>query len=503
MTTGAARCVLVVALGILLAAVRAAGAEKEIPGLYAPEVLKHWQAVFQRHVEGQRTINIAPYVEGPHAASLAKVRLSVTADAAAGRLFDFSYDRSTNTVLLPTASIKFLYDTLAAVAWLRANGYDDRSALYLLALKYHDATQFPGGRYLSPLDAFGIPHSRLFDVAFTCASDQLLFEEHFNSAMLFVVGHEIGHALDDGFSQRSAREREEKADLFAAEMLGRTEFSYVGVVSLLANWSTWQPGRADFPSQASFDQWRSSQTEHPTSSDRVRSLGEYLRKSADTLFPPSTRRSVQIARARSLGQELLGAAQLMAKYENLPDIQRAAARIDVAGLHVSKLGPAKRRNNTPCKPLPEEPGTRTLGPPRRIADLPTGDLVRQSGGWWNMTVQEFLAATGLTPGHYASTPDVIDTTRTQVLPATAARRKLWPQPELEPFTFTFDEKLGLVEINGFLVGKKQADDLPALIRRYGPPTAEATALDFITYVWTYDQSTLELHAMGFVIRSRR
>ena len=120
-----------------------------------------------------------------------------------------------------------------------------------------------------------------------------------------------------------------------------------------------------------------------------------------------------------------------------------------------------------------------------------------------MTVQEFLAATGLAPGQYSSMPGVIDKTKTELLPATAARLKLWPQPELKPFTFTFDAKLGLVEISGFHVGKRQEDDLSALIRRYGSPTAETTGLDLITYEWTYDQSTLELHAVGFVIKPRR
>ena len=81
------------------------------------------------------------------------------------------------------------------------------------------------------------------------------------------------------------------------------------------------------------------------------------------------------------------------------------------------------------------------------------------------------------------------------------RGKQWEPPEIPPLSFEFEPGEGLLEISGFIKGKRE-DVVAALISRYGNYNRTLTALDLTTCVWELDGTILEVSDWSFRIFPR-
>ncbi|HYN64102.1 MAG TPA: hypothetical protein VES36_05810, partial [Candidatus Limnocylindrales bacterium] len=120
------------------------------------------------------------------------------------------------TITLPVSSLRFLGDIALAYAWLNASGYSiDPVTDYLAMLKYQWPDGLAGRRY-RPREALGIP-----DDATSNARVDSQFQRIFGTAIVFVLGHELGHLYHQhgtNVSPERSRQQEEEADRFGMEL---------------------------------------------------------------------------------------------------------------------------------------------------------------------------------------------------------------------------------------------------------------------------------------------
>ncbi len=133
------------------------------------------------------------------------------------------------TIILPISSLRFLADIALAYAWLNTSGYSIEPVTdYLAMLKY----QWPGGlagRRYRPRDVLGIP-----DDAISNPRVARQFQQIFGTAVVFVLGHELGHHYYQhrtDVTPEVSRRDEEDADRFAMELMRRIGDAPVGAVA--------------------------------------------------------------------------------------------------------------------------------------------------------------------------------------------------------------------------------------------------------------------------------
>ena len=169
------------------------------------------------------------------------------------------------TIILPISSLRFLADIALAYAWLNTSGYSIEPVTdYLAMLKY----QWPGGlagRRYRPRDVLGIP-----DDAISNPRVARQFQQIFGTAVVFVLGHELGHHYYQhrtDVTPEVSRRDEEDADRFAMELMRRIGDAPVGAVAffnILAH-------LAPYASDPNYLAMRKDAT-HPVSSSRLRAI---------------------------------------------------------------------------------------------------------------------------------------------------------------------------------------------------------------------------------------
>jgi hypothetical protein len=123
-------------------------------------------------------------------------------------------------VVFPIFSVKFLDDLSTAYAWLQLNGYVlDTISEYTAMLMHKDL----GGRYPPPLQALHIPPDALQNKRV----DELAMD-HFVTARMFILLHELGHIYYNHRGSMIANEVE--ADQFAIEVMRRSPVPPVGML---------------------------------------------------------------------------------------------------------------------------------------------------------------------------------------------------------------------------------------------------------------------------------
>ena len=228
------------------------------------------------------------------------------------------YSHSRNKVVTMSAtSLLFFEDLCEAYAWLYVKGYRlETVEEYMAMLKYKGPEAF-GGRYPPPLKALGIPGDALNDAKVNDLS--LRFR---NTGYAFILGHELGHvrfqhrpaaALPADVAQANERE----ADHFALELMRRVGDIPMGAMLFFQSAIYYFDNRADFESDAEWNDFLAKRAVHPMTAARLRSLSTQI----DTLAPDFARgpnRTTSIETVHFIGQRF---AQF-ASFLNDPVLQR-------------------------------------------------------------------------------------------------------------------------------------------------------------------------------------
>jgi len=230
---------------------------------------------------------------------------------------NFYADWSVGTVAFPVASLKFLNDMLVSYAWLSAHGYDLQPVSDYLAMIKHKWPGLLQGQPYRPKEVLGIPDSALDEPVVSSRFQQLV-----GSAVVFIMGHEIGHIYHrhpgyGNVSAEQARRHEEEADDFGLKILKRFNGDAVGVAFFFTIMTHLEP----FPMDPGYAQSQAQRT-HPLSPERVRKVAAWIEANAvdNSLIMADARKAKQAqATALLIAGELVTAAKIL----NHPSLQNS------------------------------------------------------------------------------------------------------------------------------------------------------------------------------------
>ena len=183
--------------------------------------------------------------------------------ARADQPLGFFSELGTRTVVVPVESLVFVDELSVLTAWFEARDCrGEYIQTYLWAL-LRDGAPLPG-----PMEAFGVDYDAALENPFvTDVSNQI-----FNSVVLFVLAHEVGHLMlghEGGLTGAASQAQEIAADGFALD-----HFAAVGVPPL---------GMAVFFLAARWlDPAAAAAGSHPVSPARLRAIADRLAAEPET-----------------------------------------------------------------------------------------------------------------------------------------------------------------------------------------------------------------------------
>jgi hypothetical protein len=317
---------------------------KDISGIYSPTVLAHWQPVLERWINALIEQEISPALWP--AAKQALQNSVIDVPLASPSNDPFTYYVKGHTLTIPVLSVKLLYDLTAAQTWLALHGFDDKTLFYVLALKYQDASAFPGGRYLSPLEALGVPHNSAMELTDTDPQFSHAFQQTFNGALLFLVAHEIGHLVPQATDHMTATEHEAAADLFAFAILTRSQFSPAGVLLLFTYLSVWVPNAADFETNQDYLQSIENDP-HPLTAARLIFVGTQLVDDPHRFYPGVADSDPRIPLLKLLGAKLIEAGNALNDLISKKVMRDVAKEVQIPSLAIHEQS---NGHNAPAVP---------------------------------------------------------------------------------------------------------------------------------------------------------
>lgn len=212
----------------------------------------------------------------PDAAALARVPIELPDAAADGDPMGFRAYR--DRVVLPMEGLRFIEDLTMAYAWRYAGGRSlEPVDEYLAMLRWKPRADWPGGRYLPPLEALGAP-PRVWERDAEVGRLGTAFR---NEAWAFILAHELAHVhlghARRPLSPRASREAERAADRFALDVLERSRTVPLGAILYFQATAAFYTSRADLPSDAAWDDWQRDAASHPTNAERLSDVARHLR----------------------------------------------------------------------------------------------------------------------------------------------------------------------------------------------------------------------------------
>jgi hypothetical protein len=314
-------------LALLVLLLAAGGVQAQtMAEIYPEQVLAGDQARFEERLNQLYQRGLWDFLEGPDKQALADVRLQFPLIGANRNPFDFyAYqDAGMPTVGLPVLSLKFIEDLSIAWAWRHVHRYSlEPFDEYVAMLKYRAPGDFPGGGYPDPLTALGVP-ARVWEQE--PAVDELSLRLR-NTAWAFILAHELGHLRhrhpgNAAVDPKTSQLHESEADRFALDLLARSETIPMGMVLWFQASVGFFPNRADFDSDAAYEDWRRREATHPVNPERLQRMAVALDRAAgDSL--DRTRAEV----LRFIATRLAAIGDTLAE----PDMQRLIARQAVLG----------------------------------------------------------------------------------------------------------------------------------------------------------------------------
>jgi hypothetical protein len=243
-------------------------------GFYDRKTLVYWQGQTPPGIEENFREVIWPKLTPEEKRSLGRVVLDFPLEDTQHPMNFYAVaGGGKKTITLPVSSLRFLGDMAVAYAWLNASGYSiDPVTEYLAMLKYQWPDGLAGRRY-RPREALGIP-----DDATSNARVNTQFQRIFGTAIVFVLGHELGHLYyqhGTNVSPERSREQEEEADRFGMELMRRVGDAPVGMVQFFYILAHLEPYKSDpnYPA-------RRTTATHPVTSSRLRAIAAGIETNA-------------------------------------------------------------------------------------------------------------------------------------------------------------------------------------------------------------------------------
>jgi hypothetical protein len=215
-------------------------------------------------------------------------------------------------------TLRFWRDICLSYAWLESNGYSiETIGAYMSMMKYRMMVDGynTNKQYTPPLKALQIPHN-----AFDYPRVVDLYDKLFNSSILFVIAHEIGHVRYRHKSNtfEESRRNEEQADKFALELMRRINMPPMGMVYLFTTLAHFVKNQSDFYDKGQYKEYLMSQT-HPLEGNRVIGLGEGIKQRSKDFARIQNNPGQYLRVFKSLGEQIIEVGNNL----NTPSMQLA------------------------------------------------------------------------------------------------------------------------------------------------------------------------------------
>jgi hypothetical protein len=295
--------------GLLVAASGRLLVAGDYASLYDDATLKQWEPPLRANLLSYFENAILPYLTPEEQRRLREVKIECPPRGPQGQVVEY-YTRD-GTVVMPVLSMRFFGDLALAYAWLEEHKFNPATVQeYVGMIRYKSASDFSGGKYPRPLDALQIPSDARDSPR---VKDSL--NKSFATAMIFVLSHELGHVYHrhrgyDGVVSAEARVAEEQADQFALEIMRRTGTIPLGVPLWFLLATSMEYHRADFTTEAQWQDHLRSQT-HPLTASRVESLAAALEKSDRDFARAQDDRERGLVQVRYVADQIRNAARLL------------------------------------------------------------------------------------------------------------------------------------------------------------------------------------------------
>ena len=337
-------------------------------GFYDRKTLAYWQEQTPPGVEENFREVVWPKLTPEEKRVLGRVLLDFPLEDASHPMNFYAVaSGAKKTITLPISSMRFLGDVALAYAWLNDSGYSvDPVTDYLAMLKYQWPDGLAGRRY-RPREALGIP-----DNATATARVGRQFQRIFGTAIVFVLGHELGHLYHQhrtDVSPERSRQQEEEADRFGMELMRRIGDAPTGMVQFFYILALLEPYQSDpgYPA-------RRVTATHPVTSSRLRAIAAGVETNAADFSRTGT--------APAALAKIAGDVRTIARNFDDPGVQEL---IRQKGLSAKPelLGPRKPGASAAATPPAAGPST-----------LPFSGRYR--GKWLNTKGTDFDVEMGLT-----------------------------------------------------------------------------------------------------------
>jgi len=290
----------VLALWAFAAPVSSEAQQGRWAGFYDAQVLEYWNNQMQEGIRANYEEVLLRALRPDERAAMGKTVLAFPLEDSDSLINFYS---AANTVFMPISSLRFLADICLAYAWLSLNRHDLQVVTDYLSIVEQQWPDMPQSARHLPLDALHIPPSARQESRVMARMQTM-----FGSAVVFVLGHELGH-LRYGHQKRKCstadlkcatdrmeQNEEREADAFALELMARAGAPPHGASILFTIFAHTGPLTVDLHCDANGQRALRSSTvaerecdSHPLSFERLTALASSMRaRSAD--FVRSTER---------------------------------------------------------------------------------------------------------------------------------------------------------------------------------------------------------------------
>ena len=337
-------------------------------GFYDRQTLVYWQGQIPPGIEENFRDVVWPKLTPDEKRVLGRITLDFPLEDAQHPMNFYAVaGGGRKTITLPISSMRFLADIAVAYAWLNDSGYSiDPITDYLAMLKYQWPDGLAGRRY-RPREALGVP-----DNATVNARVDRQFQRIFGTAIVFVLGHELGHLYHQhatNVSPERSRQQEEEADRFGMELIRRIGDAPVGMVQfffILAHLETYK-------SDPNYPARRATAT-HPVTSSRLLAIAAGIETNAADFSRTGTSPATLAT--------IAGDVRIIARNFDDPGVQELIRQKGL-GARPELLGPRK-------------PGAAVAAAPPAAGRSPTPFSGNYKGKWLNTRGTDFDVEMGLT-----------------------------------------------------------------------------------------------------------
>jgi hypothetical protein len=362
---------------------------QDVSRLYTQEKLKADAARWSEQIQAEYRETILPQLTDEERSALRAISIEIPLTGRRGDPFEFYY--ANGKVNLPALSLRFFSDVCVANAWLNAHGYDGTTVRDYVGVLFREAKRSPRAPFPPVFRTLGVPDNAREESSVSNRADR-----NFGNTVVFLLAHELGHALKkhrtDLRDLVEKRKQEIEADAFAFEIMRRIGQVPVGFEFWFDVEHSGHVAPVEFDSENAWQKYLSS-LDHPVTTERLEALAVAIEKAPDSFARNQANQALWTERSKMLAQYF----RLAAPQWTTNPIAHKAEYERVTDLHLADLKPRKAAFTIPG--TEQEPGFNGLFAVRRTAAdggqdrvdlllLRMGDEV--TGGYSNGKVDGFI-----------------------------------------------------------------------------------------------------------------